>query len=176
MRWLIDGYNVVRRDADLGGAEAESLQAGRAALLARVAEVARRSSDRFTVVFDGAPSSGPAAQPGRLEVLFSRPPEKADDVLMRLARKEGNGAVVVSSDRKIQDAANRAGCTVLGSEAFLDALVPGRTEDTKDGDEDDEDVGPATKRGNPRRLSKEARAVQRALRRLRASREGPEPR
>jgi hypothetical protein len=33
MRWLIDGYNVIRRDPDLRAHEAESLEAGRRALL-----------------------------------------------------------------------------------------------------------------------------------------------
>jgi predicted RNA-binding protein with PIN domain len=133
--------------------------------------VAVRSADRFTVVFDGAPGRS-AASPGRLEVLFSRPPETADDVLVRLARQEKSGAVVVSSDRTVQDAARRAGCAVLGAQAFLDALAPGRAEDPKDSDEDgedDEDAGPAAKRGNPHRRSKEDRAAERALRRLRGS-------
>jgi predicted RNA-binding protein with PIN domain len=168
MRWMIDGYNVVRRDADLRTAEAQRLEAGRAALLGRIAAVAVRSPDRFTVVFDGAPGRSAPSQ-GRLEVLFSRPPETADDVLVRLARQEKSGAVVVSSDRTVQDAARRAGCTVLGAEAFLDALAPGRAEDPKDSDEDEEDEGPAAKRGNPHRRSKEERAAERALRRLRGS-------
>ena len=168
MRWLIDGYNVIRGDADLRAAEAGGLEAGRAALLGRLAAVARRSSDRFTVVFDGAPGRS-APSPGRLEVLFSRPPEKADDVLVRLARQEKSGAVVVSSDRVIRDAAHRAGSIVLGAAAFVEALGPGQVEDAKDDDEDDEDDRPASKRGNPRRRSKEERAVERALRRLRAS-------
>ena len=85
MRWLIDGYNVIRRDPDLRAREAESLEAGRAALLAVLARVAAEVSDIFTVVFDGARRSGGSASPGRVQVVFSRPPETADDVLRRLA-------------------------------------------------------------------------------------------
>src|SRR3989475_13215612 len=92
MRWLIDGYNVIRRDPDLRAHEAESLEAGRTALLRLVARVARAGGDRFTVVFDGAPASRPAPAGGQLEVIFSRPPEKADDVLARLPRPPGAGA------------------------------------------------------------------------------------
>lgn len=47
MRWLIDGYNVIRRDSDLRGREAESLEAGRAALIHLVARKARESRDDF---------------------------------------------------------------------------------------------------------------------------------
>src|SRR3989475_7469197 len=92
MRWLIDGYNVIRRDPDLRAHEAESLEAGRTALLRLVAQAARAGGDRFTVVFDGAPASRPAPAGGQLEVIFSRPPEKADDVLARLPRQLGAGS------------------------------------------------------------------------------------
>ena len=167
MRWLIDGYNVIRRDADLRGREAESLEAGRAALIHLVARMARESRDDFTLVFDGARVTGGAPSAGRVQVLFSRPPRTADDELIRLARESGAGAVVVSSDRKIQDAARRSRCAVISAEQFL----AGVTERTEPGPEtkDEEDDRPREKRGNPRKLSKEARAAQRALRRLRPS-------
>lgn len=169
MRWLIDGYNVIRRDPDLRSAEAGGLEAGRRAFLARLAVVARRSPDHFTVIFDGAPGHGPAGGGGQLEVLFSRPPDKADDVLIRLARQAGAGAAVVSSDRVVRDAARRAGCAALGTDAFLGALASD-ADDDEGGDpdaEDDDDAAARGKRGNPRRLSRDERAAQRALARLR---------
>jgi hypothetical protein len=58
MRWLVDGYNVIRRAPELKSREQESLEAGRQALCALLAEVARASADTFTVVFDGAQSGG----------------------------------------------------------------------------------------------------------------------
>src|SRR5207244_12485072 len=99
MRWLIDGYNVIRRDPDLRAQEAESLEAGRTALLRLVARVARAGGDRFTIVFDGAPASRPAPAGGQLVVIFSRPPEKADDVAARLARPLGAGSGAGTSRR-----------------------------------------------------------------------------
>jgi predicted RNA-binding protein with PIN domain len=165
MRWLVDGYNVIRRDPDLRGAEEESLHAGRAALLRLVAGVAQGSGERFIVVFDGAPR-GSEALSGQLEVLFSRPPETADDVLIRLARQHREGAVVISSDRTVTHAAARAGCTVLSAEQFLPAAraaARGGGTGRDDGDEEDESPRRA---GNPRRRSREERAAQRALGRL----------
>ena len=44
MRWLIDGYNVIRADPDLRAVEARGLQAGRAALL-RLVDVLDTSAD-----------------------------------------------------------------------------------------------------------------------------------
>jgi predicted RNA-binding protein with PIN domain len=169
MRWLIDGYNVIRRDADLRGAEEGSLHAGREALLRLVAGLAQSSDEHFIVVFDGAPR-GSAAPPGRIEVLFSRAPETADDVLIRLARQHREGAVLISSDRTVTHAATRAGCTVLSAEQFLDAAQAGGVGAGRD-DRDDEDEDQSPHRGgNPRRPSREERAAQRALGRLRSIR------
>jgi len=170
MRWLVDGYNVIRRSPELKAREAESLEGGRRALLHLIARARRALQDEFTIVFDGARLSGgtpPVA--GRIRVVFSRPPLTADDDLMRLARQLRNGAIVVSSDRKVQDAARRAGSAVLTAEQFLEALdvpeTPGADRpDMKDASEDE----PAReKRGNPRRLSRKARQARRALGRLR---------
>lgn len=169
MRWLIDGYNVIRRDPDLRSREAESLEAGRKALLALVARLAQGSSDHFTVVFDGARVGGAAPAGGRVQVVFSRPPASADDVLMRLAGQWGNGAVVVTSDRAIADRARRARCAVLGAEEFLaraTAAVGGSAGEDGAREEPDADDRARPKRGNPRRLSKAARAARRALGRL----------
>lgn len=162
MRWVLDGYNVIRRDPDLRAREAESLQAGRAALLRLVAGAARVVSDDFTVVFDGARRLGVEASPGRVQVVFSRPPETADDVLRRLAAGLREGAVVVTSDRAVQASARRAGAVTVTAEAFLDALSDGAADDTQDDDE------PSHGRHGPaRRPSREARAAARALQRLR---------
>ncbi len=164
MQWLIDGYNVIRRDPELHAHEAESLEAGRAALLRLLARVAARVSDEFTVVFDGARRAGGAPSPGRVRVVFSRPPETADDVLRRLAASLREGAVVVTSDRAVQDSARRTGAVAVNAEAFLQAATgpDGMTDD----DEEDEDAA-APRRGPSRRPSREARDAARVLRRLR---------
>lgn len=174
MRWLLDGYNLIRRDPDLRAAETQGLETGRAALLRLIAGIARGSADRVTVVFDGAPVRREAPA-GRLEVIFSRPPEKADDVLVRLARQAGRGTVVVTSDRMVRAAARRAGATTLGAEEFLRALAApdaGEGADAEDEDEEEEADEPAARRGNPSRLSKQARAGRRALARLRRTLRG----
>jgi predicted RNA-binding protein with PIN domain len=163
MRWLIDGYNVIRRDADLQAHEAAGLEAGRAALLALLARVAARLSDDFTVVFDGARRTGGAPSVGRVQVLFSRPPETADDVLRRLAATLREGAIVVTSDRAVRDSARRAGAVALTAEAFVEAATA-PAEDLEDVDDDDAARG----RGPSRRPSREGRAAERALRRLRS--------
>jgi predicted RNA-binding protein with PIN domain len=61
MRWLVDGYTVIRRAPELKSREQESLEAGRRALCALLVQVPRASADSFTVVFDGAQAGGRAA-------------------------------------------------------------------------------------------------------------------
>lgn len=168
MRWLIDGYNLIRRDPDLRAREAESLEAGRRALLHLLARAYRDLSEEVIVVFDGARVAGGAPPTGRIRAMFSRPPRTADDELMRLARQWKSGAVVVSSDRKIQDAAHRSGSAVLTADQFLEGLTF-REDPAVEGLKDlaAPDVEPQReKRGNPRRLSKRARRARRALGRL----------
>jgi predicted RNA-binding protein with PIN domain len=163
MLWLIDGYNVIRRDSDLSTLETRSLEEGRAALLRLVARAAAGSSDDFVVVFDGvrAPAAPPPAR--RVRVVFSRPPDKADDVLVRLARQRGPGATVVTSDRTVQDAARRGRAAAVSVERFLARL----TESPPAESEPEDEPLPGPKRGNPRRLSRAERQTRRALGRLR---------
>jgi predicted RNA-binding protein with PIN domain len=175
MRWIVDGYNVIRRDPDLAGAEASGLEPGRAALLRVVIGAAQRTGDPFTVVFDGAPGHVAPGGSGQIDLVFSRPPETADDVVVALARRLGQGAIVVTSDRTVGDAARRAGATILSAEQFVTAARVAYVADepeTAEDDEEEDDVRDRGKRGNPRRRSAEERAIERALRRLRSGR-GP---
>jgi predicted RNA-binding protein with PIN domain len=163
MQWLIDGYNVIRRDADLHGRETQSLESGRTALLALLARLAARVSDNFTVVFDGARRSGGAPSAGRVQIIFSRPPETADDALRRLATTLREGAIVVSSDRAVQNSARRAGAVAVRVEAFVKAAIG----PVENGDDSDDDPAARPHGGPSHRPSREARDAARVLRRLR---------
>ncbi len=50
---IIDGYNVIRQSQELQLLEAQDLEAGRVALLARLAGYRERHRHKITVVFDG---------------------------------------------------------------------------------------------------------------------------
>jgi predicted RNA-binding protein with PIN domain len=168
MRWLLDGYNVIRRDPEMRSREAQRLADGRTALLHLVATVARRCGDDFVVVFDGARAAGGEPVGGQVQVIFSRPPQNADQVLIKLASQLRDASIVVSSDRTVRDAARRAGAAVVSADEFLEAAgtMEVDAQEQKENEEDDEDTPPA-RRGNPHRLSRQARATRRALARLR---------
>jgi len=177
MRWLVDGYNVIRRSPELKSREQESLEGGRQALCALLVPIARASGDTFTVVFDGAQAGGRAAGGSGVTVIFSSARESADRVLAAMARE---GGAVVSNDREVRRAAERAGAIVVTTDQFLQRLDQGRSAaagpaveeavgempaaELKDEDDDARPAGP--RKGNPRRRSKKDRAARRALGRL----------
>ncbi|MCI0546912.1 MAG: NYN domain-containing protein [Candidatus Rokubacteria bacterium] len=166
MRWLVDGYNVIRRSPELRSRECESLESGRQGLAGLLAEAARLSGDRFTVVFDGAGAGG--RSPGRaVEMVFSSARETADRLIARLAAA---GGAVVSNDREVRRAAARAGAIPVTTDEFLAHLeraVTAADLSPDEAKEDEPEERASPKRGNPRRMPKRRRAAARALRRLR---------
>ena len=100
--FIVDAYNLIRRLVP-GETLERSLGEARATLESKL-RTFRRAHGRGTriiLVYDGSAGAPPEreGEPG-FEVRFSRPPRKADDVVLDLARRlEGEGDVhVVSSD------------------------------------------------------------------------------
>jgi predicted RNA-binding protein with PIN domain len=167
VRWLIDGYNVIRRSPDLVSRERESLEAGRRALCELLGRTLRTRGDEFTVVFDGA-GSGSSASLAGVRVIFTSARENADRVLARLAASQGG--TVVSSDREVLRAAARAGAVAVTADAFLAQIETleeiGTAGEDQVGETGDDAGLRGRKTGNPRRPGKKARAAARALGRL----------
>jgi predicted RNA-binding protein with PIN domain len=115
MRFLVDGYNVTRRDpATTELALADQREALVARLAVRGADLLGRGE--ITVVFDGRSGGGADARRGPVEVRFSRD-ESADDLIARLADATQDGVTVVTSDGGLRSRVSRPGVTLLGAEA-----------------------------------------------------------
>jgi uncharacterized protein len=170
VRWLVDGYNVIRRSPELASREAQGLEAARRALCALLGRVARASAERFVVVFDGTGSGAAGGAGAGVEVVFSSARETADRVLARMA---AGGGAVVSSDREVRRAAEQGGAIAVTSEDFLAAVEwigdPAGTAPAGEPgmDADDEEAPAPFGRGRPGRLPKKERERARALARLR---------
>jgi len=168
MRWLIDGYNVIRRSSELHERERQGLEAGRRALLDLLGRVSRDRGDQFTVVFDGAGAGGSTGG-ADVRIIFSSARESADRVITRMAAQ---GGAVVSDDREVLRAAARVGAVAITAREFLarlDEVEAGAARDVRETEEDANDESEpraAPRKGNPRRLGKKARAAARALGRL----------
>lgn len=124
MRYLVDGYNVTKRDpalATLGlGDQRESL----------VARLAVRGSDvlgsgDIVVVFDGVAGGGADSCRGQVAVRFSRD-EPADDLIARMVA-DGVATTVVTSDDGLARRVTADGARVLPAEScFAGRTAPRR--------------------------------------------------
>lgn len=151
---IIDGYNLLGQS---GGYE--DLQTSRERLIDKLAAYKRMKRHPITVVFDGTHSSPGSIRKENLKginVRFSRHGELADSVIKRMAAKERERALIVSSDREIVDYAVSRGAAAISSSDFEQKLAM-----AAGGDDPDESLGgwiPTTKKKGPqRRLSKKER-------------------
>lgn len=134
---IIDGYNLmhVTRFAPVSQTEGE-LRRCREGLLSLLASHLSSSGHRkITVVFDSenAPKHLPDQQTWRhLHVVFARQENSADDLIAKMIAQQANPKqlVVVSSDHRVQVAAQRRRATPIDSDIWFDAVLelPASTE------------------------------------------------
>jgi predicted RNA-binding protein with PIN domain len=97
------------------------LQMGRETLINHLAAYKRIRGYEVTVVFDGWRAGNLTEnqqwQRG-ISVVYSRRDERADEVIKRMAKRFGQGAVVVTSDREVAHFAETVGATAVSSEEF----------------------------------------------------------
>jgi predicted RNA-binding protein with PIN domain len=125
---IVDGYNMIRQSPDLRRYDRLDLAAGREELLRRLAEYRKVRPHRITVVFDGAGAPLPTAERDRvrgIDVRFSRGGESADTVIRRMAAREKEQALVVSSDLGVTGFAAARGAAVIDSPAFEEKVEIG---------------------------------------------------
>lgn len=111
---LVDGYNVILRDASFQSARQRSFEAARHALITQLISRYRHTPHRVTVVFDGDAPQEQSTHQQRVRIIFSRAGESADSVIARLAaqaRTEGREVEMFSDDLEVQHAVKSAGGT-----------------------------------------------------------------
>ena len=119
---ILDGYNIILRSARLKPGPTRTLRESRAMLINLVSWMMGANDVRFVVVFDGAEDAGPDEPSGRVQVKFSRPPEKADDVIRRMVEQKVGGdeaITVVTADIEVARHARTAGADVSIADLFL---------------------------------------------------------
>lgn len=167
---IIDGYNLIRNSAALNTLDRQDIQYGREALVDLLAAYKRIRPHRITVVFDGTGAPEFSADRDRIkgiDVHFARRGETADTVIKRMAARERERALVVSSDRSIARAASASRAAVIEAPEFerrlqLAAAAEGLPEET-----DSEGWVPTTrKKGPAKRLPKGRRRNRNRLRKL----------
>jgi len=133
---IIDGYNLIHRSPDLRPGPERTLEESREKLINLLSWTVGSGEARFVVVFDGAEGGGsdPSGSE-RVQIRWSRPPAKADDVIRTLVEAEtekGHRVTVVTADIEVARHARAMGATVSISDLFLGSVLgPQRAADTE---------------------------------------------
>lgn len=128
MLYLIDGYNLLHAMGALSGRVGpQGLLKARLRLLGLLSGAMGKDGSSVTVVFDaaGAPPDVVDDQDYQgIHVRFAVHQEQADDLIETLIHDSSapKQLAVVSDDRRIQKAAQRRRCPVLGCLEFLEDL------------------------------------------------------
>ena len=172
MLLAIDGYNFIKQSPELRRLEQIELRKAREGLIERLAQYKRMKGHAITVVFDGGPQgtgTGHREHPRGIQVIFSKPGEKADDVLKRLSAEKRGGLTVVTSDRDVALFAEKKGAIVIPVSDFAERMEMARFYDLKGSENEpisaDRSIAP-TKKGPSRRLSKSQRKATAAIKKL----------
>lgn len=159
---IIDGYNLVRQSSSLSVIDQLDIQLGRENLIETLATYKKIKGHKITVVFDGTNAPDFSKTKDRIKgirIQFSRRGESADDVIKKIASKEREKALIVSSDCEIVDFASSRGCATISSSVFEEKIA--MASHLGDGAFDREDQSgwiPTTKKKGPsKRLSKKKR-------------------
>jgi len=119
---IVDGYNLILRSPRLKPGAQRTLREARDKLVNLLAWMMGGNDARFIVVFDGAELPGRDEPAGRVQIMYSRPPEKADDVIRRLVEKKVGGEeriTVVTADIEVARHARAMGADVSLADLFL---------------------------------------------------------
>lgn len=159
---IIDGYNLIRQSNRLSDLDRQELQLGREALLDTLAAYKRKAPHRITVVFDGLSAPEYIEHRERIQgidVTYSSHGESADTVIMRMAARKREKALVVSSDREIVQSVSARGAATISSPDFEHKITEAiyRDMDLTDIEENVGWVPTTRKKGPRRRLSKKNR-------------------
>ena len=136
---IVDGYNVIYAVPELTRQMDRSLEAAREALVRFCETYRAKRGDigQVYVVFDGRDDefSGPSQQPrGRITVCFTRPPQEADQRILRLIEAERpTRCVVVSNDNEVFNNARAHGARVISVKEFAQPRQPAKPAKTSRG-------------------------------------------
>ncbi len=149
--YIIDGYNMIHRIDRFRAQMVQSLEKGRSALVTKLSSFQAQRRVAVTIVFDGDSALGiyPESR-GSVEILYSKPPKKADDLIKRLVDEQHNknDITVVSSDMAVMHYAKASGCGTMSSEKFFSYMSESGPESVA------EDLG---KKGDPQLSRSEIR-------------------
>lgn len=124
--YIVDGYNLGFKIPSIAkwisaGNTDRAIQSIKNILFNTLSQKA----NKIILVFDGKDgySTGNFGQ-GKFQVIFSKKPESADDIIRRYIRSQKNASewIVISSDLEIRNTAKDMGAKAIPSEKFITTI------------------------------------------------------
>jgi len=168
MHLIIDGYNLLHVTRSLTLLNSIELQWERDRLIDQLSAYRQVKPYEVTIVFDGWQAGWKTEKKEwrkGIEIIFSKLGEKADEVIKRLVKEKGSGAIVVTSDREVSRYAERMSAAVIPSDPFSEKMENSALSIQKDLEEAEEERS-SKRKGPSRRLSKKERRFRNAIRKL----------
>ena len=167
MHLIIDGYNLLHVSFSSPHVNSVQLQWERDRLIDQLSTYQKLKSCEITVIFDGWQGGWSTEKRERkkgIELIFSKLGEKADEVIKRLVREKGSGAIVITSDREVSKFAEKMDVAVISSDQFREKIE--QSEFNVDKIFEEEEGGGFKTKGPARRLSKKEKRKKAALKKL----------
>lgn len=134
---IIDGYNLLFAWEELASLAERDMDRARRRLISQLATYATAKKVSLTLVFDSKAQLCQETSPtsGRIKVVYSSPPETADDLIVRLVEKAlpPGALTVVSSDHQVATRARQRGAKAISCSEFLRRLEKFRVPSTSSG-------------------------------------------
>src|SRR4030042_5758564 len=167
MHLVIDGYNLLHVSRSLTQLSSIEVQWERDRLINQLSAYRQLKPCEITVVFDGWQGGWNRENKEKkkgIELIFSKLGEKADEVIKRLVKEKGSGAIVITSDREVSKFAEKMDVAVISSAQFREKMEQSEFNVDKIFEEEE---GEGLKRKGPsRRLSKKDKRKKAALKKL----------
>ena len=126
---IVDGHSVIFAWPELLAMHQRRTSLARDALVRKLRDYQDWTGVRVVVVFDGRGTAVDAsAEPGEIQIFYSREGQTADSVVERLASKYGSQyrLLVATSDYLEQETASACGAECISAEALRGLLDEAR--------------------------------------------------
>ena len=126
---IVDGHSVIFAWPDLRALHERRTSLARDALVRKLRDYQDWTGVSVVVVFDGRGTTVDAsAEPGEIQIFYSRAGQTADSVVERLASKYGSQyrLLVATSDYLEQETASACGAECISAEALRGLLDEAR--------------------------------------------------
>ena len=169
MHLVIDGYNLLHVSRSLTQLSSIEVQWERDRLINQLSAYRQLKPCEITVVFDGWQGGWNRENKEKkkgIELIFSKLGEKADEVIKRLVKEKGSGAIVITSDREVSRYAERMAAAVIPSDQFREKMEMSALKIEKGFEEEGEGERGFKRKGPSRRLSKKEKRTRAAFKKL----------